>query len=182
MKTNEHRVKYFPPPDLAYGWGIEKIEDLYQKKDILEVQDINDAIEFYNFYLYFHDEKIKWTKWAEDKVCEFRKFANKLKSLAFSFIGQLDDSSICSELSNLYFEYNDDFIYLFEKTKLYKKISSITFNEIFETNKLHLYNILENKNLTDFFGEEIVSILLNLEEGGEYIIKAADSENNEIIK
>ena len=49
MKTNEHRVKYFPPPDVAYGWGIEKIEDLYQKKDILEVQDINDAIEFYNF-------------------------------------------------------------------------------------------------------------------------------------
>ena len=71
---------------------------------------------------------------------------------------------------------------MFEKTKLYKKISSITFNEIFETNKLHLYNILENKNLTDFFGEEIVSILLNLEEGGEYIIKAADSENNEIDK
>lgn len=182
MDKTEHRVKYFPPSDLAFGWGIEKIEDLYQKKDVLKVQDINDAIEFYNFYLYFHDEKIKWTKWTEEQVCEFRKFANKLKSLAFSFFGQLDDSSICSELSNLYFEYNDDFIYLFEKTKLYKKISNITFNEIFETNKLHLYNILENKNLTDFFGEEIVSILLNLEEGGEYIIKAADSENNEIDK
>lgn len=180
MDKTEHRVKYFPPSDLAFGWGIEKIEDLYQKKDVLKVQDINDAIEFYNFYLYFHDEKIKWTKWTEEQVCEFRKFANKLKSLAFSFIGQLDDSSICSVISNLYFEYNNDFINLFEITKLYKKISSITFNKIFEANKLHLHNILENKNITDHFGKEIVSILLNLEEGGEYIIKAADSENNEI--
>ena len=52
MSENEHRVKYFPLPDLACGWGIEKIEELYQKKENLEVRDINDAIEFYNFYLY----------------------------------------------------------------------------------------------------------------------------------
>lgn len=180
MSENEHRVKYFPLPDLACGGGIEKIEELYQKKDTLEVQDINDAIEFYNFYLYFHDEKLIWKKWTKEQVSEFKKFSKELKSKAFQFIGQLDDSSICSELSNLYFEYNDDFIYLFEKTKLYKKISNITFNEIFETNKLHLNNILENKNLTDYFGEDIVSLLLDMEDGGEYIIKAADSENNEI--
>ena len=180
VEKNEHRVKYFPPSDMAFGWGIEKIEELHSNKYKLVVQDVNDAIEFYNFYLYFHNEDLKWSIWPEDRVSEFKNFSEELKLLAFKFFGQLDDSSICSELSNLYFEYNDDFIYLFEKTKLYKKISNITFNEIFETNKLHLYNILENKNLTDYFGEEIVSILLNLEEGGEYIIKAADSENNEI--
>ena len=44
--------------------------------------------------------------------------------------------------------------------------------------------VFQFKNfVTSLFSlEEIVSILLNLEEGGEYIIKAADSENNEIDK
>lgn len=180
MSENEHRVKYFPLPDLACGGGIEKIEELYQKKDTLEVQDINDAIEFYNFYLYFHDEKLIWKKWTKEQVSEFKKFSKELKSKAFQFIGQLDDASICSALSNLYFEYNNDFICLFEKTNLYKKISQTTFKKIFQTNILHLNNILKNKNLTDYFGEDIVSLLLDMEDGGEYIIKAADSENNEI--
>lgn len=180
MSENEHRVKYFPLPDLACGWGIEKIEELYQKKENLEVRDINDAIEFYNFYLYFHDEKLIWKKWTKDQVSEFRNFSKELKSKVFQFVGQLDDSSFCSALSNLYFEYNSDFICLFEKTNLYKKISHTTFKKIFQTNILHLNNILENKNLTDYFGEDIVSLLLDMEDGGEYIIKAADSENNEI--
>ena len=180
MSENEHRVKYFPLPDLACGWGIEKIEELYQKKDTLEVQDINDAIEFYNFYLYFHDEKLIWKKWTKEQVSEFKKFSNEIKLKAFQFIGQLDDTSIYSELSNLYFEYNSDFICLFEITKLYKKISKTTFKKIFQTNILHLYDILENKNLTDYFGEDIVSLLLDKEDGGEYIIKAADSEDNGI--
>ena len=182
MSENEHRVKYFPLPDLACGWGIEKIEELYQKKENLEVRDINDAIEFYNFYLYFHDEKLIWKKWTKDQVVEFKNFSNELKSKALKYFGQLDDASICSALSNLYFEYNSDFICLFEKTNLYKKISHTTFKKIFQTNILHLNNILENKNLTDYFGEDIVSLLLDMEDGGEYIIKAADSENNEIDK
>lgn len=180
MSENEHRVKYFPLPDLACGWGIEKIEELYQKKENLEVRDINDAIEFYNFYLYFHDEKLIWKKWTKDQVVEFKNFSNELKSKALKYFGQLDDASICSALSNLNFEYNSDFICLFEKTNLYKKISHTTFKKIFQTNILHLNNILENKNLTDYFGEYIVSLLLDMEDGGEYIIKAADSENNEI--
>ena len=72
MSENEHRVKYFPLPDLACGWGIEKIEELYQKKDTLEVQDINDAIEFYNFYLYFHDNNLNWKKWTKEQVAEIQ--------------------------------------------------------------------------------------------------------------
>ena len=75
VEKNEHRVKYFPPSDMAFGWGIEKIEELHSNKYKLVVQDVNDAIEFYNFYLYFHNEDLKWSIWPEDRVSEFKYFS-----------------------------------------------------------------------------------------------------------
>ena len=50
----EFRIKYFPPNDFACGLKIEKIEQIYKNKDLQIIHDINDAIEFYNLYLYFH--------------------------------------------------------------------------------------------------------------------------------
>lgn len=177
---NEQRIKYYPTNDLACGLHIEKVEKLYQNKNDLEIADINDAIEFYNIYLYFHDNSLKWKIWNKKEIDLFKEFSIKLKQKTFSFFNNLTDSTIFDELNKINFQYHNDFIILFEKSGLYKKISRHLIKDIILNRQIGLYNFLQNQKLTDFFGNEIIDILLESEDGGEYIIRAADSEDNPI--
>ncbi len=180
LEEKEYRVKYFPPNDLACGLHIEKVEHLFQNKDQLEIVDINDAIEFYNIYLYFQDKSLKWKKWNDEQIDLFRQFSITLKQKTFSFFNTISEFNIHNELKKLNFEYHDDFVSLFEKSGLYKKIPKKIIRDILLDKQQYLYIILQNQKLTDYLGIEIIDILLSSEVGGEYLIKAADSEDNPI--
>ena len=81
--VKEYRVKYFPPNDFACGLKIEKIEQIYKNKDLQIIHDINDAIEFYNLYLYFHNDDLIWKKWSKQQVDVFKSFTEELKTESF---------------------------------------------------------------------------------------------------
>ena len=114
LEEKEYRVKYFPPNDLACGLHLEKVEHLFQNKDQLEIVDINDAIEFYNIYLYFQDKSLKWKKWNDEQIDLFRQFSITLKQKTFSFFNTISEFNIHNEHKKLNFEYHDDFVSLFE--------------------------------------------------------------------
>ncbi len=180
LNDNEHRIKYFPPNDFACGRNIKKVEALYSNAATIIPNDLNDAIEFYNIFLYFRDKTLKWQLWSESQVAVYRSFSEELRNKAFAYFNAISDSNLLNELDNLWFEYHQDFVTLFETSGIYKKISPNTIERIFYSKKVYLNYFLKNEKLTNHFGNAVCSILLSIDNGGEYIIKAADSENNSV--
>lgn len=167
---------------MACGLYLEKVEEFYKNKDNLRVLNINDAIEFYNIYLYFHDVKIQWKRWNNNEIEIYRKFSEELKGFTFKYFSGIDDETFLAEVSNVCLEYYSDFITLFEKSSLYERISKSAFENVFLKKDLYLNYIFKNKKIVARFGKNLCNILLNLDNGGEYIIRAADCEDNDYVE
>lgn len=180
LEEKEYRIKYFSPNDLSFGKNIRKVEKLYSNADTIIPNELNDAIEFYNIFLYFRDKSLKWQIWSESQVAVYRSFSEKLKNKSFGYFNTISDSKLLKELENLCSEYHQDFVTLFEISGLYKKISTNTIEKIFCLKKVYLNDFLKNEKLTNHFGNVICSVLLSIDNGGEYIIRAADSEDNDV--
>lgn len=175
----EHRVKYFPISDLMCGYNIEKIEKLYDSQSF-SIANINDAMEFYNFYLYFHDSNLSWKKWSKIQVEEFKKFSEELKSCACKYIASLNDSTFIDALKDIEFEYIDDLIYLLEKTSNFHNISESVIEEYLEQNKTFIYHALKNEHFVNHYGSVIKKFLIK-NNSAEIIISSEDSKNNETV-
>lgn len=179
LEEKEYRVKYFPPTDLAYGLRIEKIEQIYQNKELQTIKDINDAIEFYNFYRYFHDDGIIWKKWSTEQTEVFKKLTEDLKTKTFKYIASLNDSTFISSMDIIEFEYIDDLINLLQNTK-FQNISSEAISEILDKNESFIFHAVKNEKFVNHYGDVIKQYLIE-KNAAEIIITAEDSKNNDTI-
>ena len=166
LQEKEYRVKYFPPNDFACGLKIEKIEQIYKNKDLQIIHDINDAIEFYNLYLYFHNDDLIWKKWSKQQVDVFKSFTEELKTESLKYIVSLNDSI-------------DDFINLIQQCN-YNNISGKAISAILEKNNSFIYHALKNEKFVNHYGDVIKQYMIK-NNSAELIIEAEDSKNNDTI-
>lgn len=174
-----HRVKYFPRNDLACGMNIEKIEELYNSQKTTP-QDINDAIEFYNLFLYFHDKQLVWKKWSSEQVDIYKKFTETLKNSAFSFIATLDDSSFKASVKIINFIYLDDLIPVVQMATKFHNITETAIKELLENNDSFIYYAVKNEDFVNHYGKVIKDFLIS-HNSAEIIISAEDSKNNDTV-
>ena len=179
LQEKEYRVKYFPPNDFACGLKIEKIEQIYKNKDLQIIHDINDAIEFYNLYLYFHNDDLIWKKWSKQQVDVFKSFTEELKIKTFKYIVSLNDTSFLSSMDIIEFNYIDDFINLIQQCN-FKNISAKAISAILEKDNSFIYHALKNEKFVNHYGDVIKQYLIK-NKSAELIIEAEDSKHNDTI-
>lgn len=155
-----HRVKYYPPNDFAFGLGLDRMEQIYSS-DITEItKDINDIIELYNISIYF-DNGVQNKAWSTSDCENYKEFASKIKPLVFAFFNSITDDNIISIIESLYTLYFDDFWVMFDKTKLWNKISKQRFGDILNNDKCNIRSILHYKNIVEKYADEIKKYLLS---------------------
>ena len=175
-----YRVKYFPKNDLACGWGIERIEELYRNKDAIVIQDINDVIEYYNLYRYFNDDNLIWKNWTKDQVSVYKDFSQKLKTLAFNFVAKLNDSSFISSMKVIDFDYVDDLLTILQMSTKFRNISPSIIDLILKKNSSFIYHAIKNEAFVNHYGEVICRYLIS-HNSAEIIITSEDSKNNNTV-
>ena len=153
---------------MSYGRKLEKIETI----DIPEYSriDINDAIEFYEIRKYFDDGAYS-KSWADDQREKYNEKSKKLFGLTMRYINALTDSTIVQEYEKIEdYPYRTAFWQLFDKCKLYNKISETAFNAILQSKNLSLHDILLHKSIVVKYGEAIRNNILGSFENMRYII------------
>ena len=175
----KNRTKYFPPSDLAYGFNIENIENLYASQTT-KVDNINDALEFYNLYLYFQDEKTFWKMWTIDQFNKYKKFSEILKDSAFRFIASLNDSTFITAMGIIEPEYIDDLITVLQLSTNFSNISSNAIITILEKYESFIHHAIKNKKFVEHYGDAIKRHLIS-KGAAEIIISSEDSKNNNTI-
>lgn len=175
----KRRTKYFPPPDLAYGLNIENIEKLYTTQNY-KADNINDALEFYNLYLYFKDKKTIWKRWTIDQVNKYKKFSECLKDSAFRFIASLNDSSFIIAMEIIESEYIDDLIKVLELATNFSNISSNAITTILEKYGSFINYAIKNEKFVEHYEDAIKKHLIS-KGAAEIIISSEDSKNNSTV-
>ena len=153
---------------MSYGRKLEKIETI----DIPEYSriDINDAIEFYEIRKYFDDGAYS-KSWADDQREKYNEKSKKLFGLTMRYINALTDSTIVQEYEKIEdYPYRTAFWQLFDKCKLYNKISETAFNAILQSKNPSLHDILLHKSIVVKYGEAIRNNILGSFENMRYII------------
>ena len=173
------RTKYYPPSDLACGFNVENIERLYDSQKT-EVDDINEALEFYNLYLYFNDKKTIWKRWTNDQVNKYKEFSEVLKNSVFKYIASLDDSSFIAGMENIEAEYIDDLIKVLQQATNFSNISNKAITAILEKSEIFIYHAIKNEKFVNYYGDVIKKYLIS-KGAAEIIISSEDSKNNNTV-
>ena len=174
------RVCFWGSNNLAYGINLNKIETM----EIPEYNsiDINDAIEFYEIRKYFDDGAYS-KSWADEQRENYNKKSKKLFGLTMRFINALADSTIVQEYEKIEdYQYRTAFWQLFDKCKLYNKISEAAFILILQLKHSSLRGILLHKSIVMKYGEAISKHLLGSFENMRYIIHVYDQYYTESEK
>ena len=177
----ETRIKYFPPTDMACGLYLEKVEEFYKKKNYLKIENLDDALEFYNIYIYFHDSKIHWKRWNNQEVEKYKQFSEELKNLAFKYVVKLNSDNFTEQICYLYFEYFDDLATLLEQTKAYKNIDKTIIQSEFYAKNYHLFlAVLRNETLSKYYAQEIYNYFESCVESAEVILNSISKDEYHI--
>lgn len=174
---NDKGVKFYSSSDLSCGYNLKKAEKILEEyDDSHNYDDINTILEFYNIKLYFSNQCYlkKWNNITIEQYQKKSKSFNKKIGLYFSYIDDTNIVDIYKEIRN---EYYDDFLTLFEKYKLYDKISK----EIFETvlkEKLCLRYVLVHKIIVQKYDQIITKMMIKNIQSCEILLNGYLASNN----
>ena len=155
----ENRVKYYSKSDLSTGWNLKKIEEIIENYDeTKEEYDINGIIEFYNITK-FLDNKLYLKNWDEGYINNLKKINIKLKANIGRYFNNIRNKNLYEIFNLVETRYKEDFFEIFEKYKLYSRISQRTFNQLISN--IHILElVLRNKKITDSYTDIIIKKFL----------------------
>ena len=150
---------------------IQKIENISQKVTQDNVNDfsINDVLEIYNI--------LCWMK-SDKKIYQKQEVLSQLslqyEKILEKYLGRYMNHIIDENLQNLYdeieWEYKEDFWTLFERYKIYKKVSSGTFKKVIYKSGVSITQILEHSQIVKFYTEVLREWFLNTPDAAKILL------------
>lgn len=160
MRPDYIGVKYYSDNDLTLGTcfktATEKLDAFVDEK---EYNDINEIIELYNINLIIRSEGIK-----KEYSDPYYPAAKKLISVVARYFAQINDSTITDLYGSVCYSYTDQFWELFEKFKVYERISEETLYELLNESDVPLATVLKHKGIVDHYDTMLAEFMRSSEQ------------------
>lgn len=154
-------IKFYSRNDLASGFVLKEIENyLIEGRAEKEELNINDLIEIYNIKQYFK-HKLYLLTWTSNEIENYEKQVNIYFKKIGRFFHSINSENLADFYNELEIEYREDFWALFEKFKVYERITDLSFNQFLTENNIWLYQLLRHKTLVQHFGNVIKEYMLS---------------------
>lgn len=160
MGDENTRVKFYSMTDFSASDNLVKAEEVIQSYDDTFEYNINDIIEFYNIQLYFENE-IYLNTWTEEMKSEYKSRVKDFSKVIGKYFSQIDEKTFMNVFTEIDNRYIADFWVLFEKYKLFNRLSTEFFSEILLQDKAIIQDILKCKNIVNKYEQEITSYFLD---------------------
>ena len=173
------RVKFYSTYDWACGANLKKLKEVLDKFDDTKIYEINDIIEFYNCIKYI-DNGCYLNNWKPEYIEEIKGKTKSLNKVIACFLLKIDESNVINTIDSVDYLYKEDFWELFDKYKVYSRISDEKFDEILKNNYT-LKMISDFKNIVKYYGSVIREHLLKYEESAIILLDKYEivRENNQ---
>lgn len=155
------RVKFYGKRDMVNGFMLTKalmvLKQLTQNK---EYEDINNVIELYNVDKFIQAQIFRVDFKPEDKALFNKDNEKIIKQHLGRFFAKFDENILAGFEGKLDREYKEDCLELFEKYKVYKKISWDAFKKFICSNHIPTFYILEREKIVNAYEYEIKELIL----------------------
>lgn len=148
------RVKFYSKEDWASGYHLKKAEQILTKFNEDSIFNINDILEMHNIILYI-ENGLKLKTWTQEQIESYITQCKSIKNIIGRYFGNLTNENIIENYLQLEYNYRNDFWLLFEKYKLFNKISATVFTQMLALNEVWIQDILQCKNTVKTYGKEL---------------------------
>lgn len=171
----DDRVKYYPPNDLAYGMGFDKIETIQIPP--FESLHIDDVLEFYQFEKYLKDG-YKLKSWTDSDIKKYSKKIKEMSGITRHFLGLLNDECIVAKYKSINSDYLSDFWELFDICRLYDKISPDVFANLLMLENVFYKYIFVHEKIVDVYSNILRDYIIENENGIHVLLSVYAQESN----
>lgn len=148
------RVKFYSKGDWASGYHLKKVEQILMTFNENSDFDINDILEMHNIILYI-ENGLKLKTWTQEQIESYITQCKSIKNIIGRYFGNLTNENIIENYLRLEYDYRNDFWFLFEKYKLFNKISATVFTQMLDLNEVLIQDILQCKNTVKTYGKQL---------------------------
>lgn len=164
-------IKFYSASDFSCSFNLIEAQNIIENfNDDLSYEDINQIIQFYNIQCFF-DAGVYLIDWSEKTKQEYLNKVNSFKKHIGICFSRINESNIEDIISKINIEYLEDYWYLFNKYKVYKRISNHFFGKILLNTQVRLTDILQQKEIVKYYDEEIRKYILQNEIYGKLLVK-----------
>lgn len=165
MEIDYNRIKYFGSNDNSIYMAFEESKPILDSfNSSLNYDDINKVIELYNIHCIFCSGRI-----SDENLKPYIHIKQQLMKPVALFFKSINNYNIAHYYDGLYFDYIDDFWTLFDKFRLYERISDETIKQLMVQDASVLHNILKNKLLVKKYDSVVSDAFRDSEHSAEYI-------------
>lgn len=152
-------VKFYSREDWGIGPMMKKAEAVLLSFDNNKnYVDINQVIELYNIQQLF-DTGITVKNWSEAQYEKYMQITDQFQKVLGVFFSKVDENSIFSAYETVSVLYLDDFWTLFEKYKVYNRISDSSFDKFVRSADVSLYRILKHPDVVKHYDAVLAEIM-----------------------
>ncbi len=170
-------VKYYSPDDMSISGEFKRAKHILDTFDAREIiNDINRVIELYNIY-----EIIKSNGIKEEYTREYEQTAKDMLKTVASYFSKICDANLASQYSSTCTLYIDDFWKIFDKFKLYERISDSAFLSVINTPKATIYYVLRYKEIVKRYDIVLADFLRQSDQCARIIIGKFLEKRRDII-
>lgn len=173
MNEKKRYIKFYSKSDLSSGYYLRKTQtilDDFDEDAYINSNDINSIIELFNIQQFF-DNEMFLNDWTTENIETYKNIVSSFGCIIGKCLSNIDETNIEDILSNIYFEYKDDFWYLFDKYKLYNHISNTCFERVINNRNEIIESILKCKGIVIKYDNEISSFLKKWDLTGRIVVE-----------
>ncbi|MFD1604115.1 hypothetical protein ACFSJW_08585 [Flavobacterium artemisiae] len=169
MSDDIRRVVYYSNNDLGSRRNLENAEKIIQLFDKNNSFTINDLLELYNIQLYFKNN-LRLPTWSDEQYQKYKTITSNFWELIKSFFLSIDNSNFTQIFTEINFQYTHNFLELFNKLNVFKKVDSSLISALLVSKKYIFQELLYNQELVNYYSKEIVEHFEKNPETAEIIL------------
>lgn len=173
----KNRVKFFSKEDMSAGMNLSTAEPILRSFDSNNDFDINDIIELYQIKKYI-DNDIFLLSWTDEDKLLFKEKVKSIWNTISLFWVKINTDNFIVSFDSVEVGYQPAFWELTEKHKVFKNLSKEMFVELLYKDNLWIREVLHQKNLVNFFGQEIKTYLLKKENAAELLLSQYEEHHD----
>ena len=166
MRPDYDGVVYYSDFDRSLGIEFEKARNLADSFDENKVySNINEILELYNVYRIIMSPGIK-----AEYTLPYESKAKRIMVTIAKYFSTITDENILDIYLGVSYIYTDDFWSLFEKFKVYERISNTVFQDIINSEETALYKILKQKHVVKYYDVVLAEYMRQSDQSARILI------------
>lgn len=175
-EDKRHRTKFYSVEDMSGGHQLSKAETLLDNFNADAEFSLNDLLEFYNIKLYF-DNDLFLTTWTEDKKKTYKANVELAFNQLKERIYKLTDESLEQGVTDIEYNFYDDYWSLLNNINDLKKITDTTLTEVLGKYPRQISYILKEKKLVDKYDKAIRNFLIGYSGSAQILLSSLEEKD-----